>query len=217
MTLTPIETTIETPEVLTLRTEGDGLADMAESLVVTEATMNDASDLLAWIATNKKRLEAQRVSLVKPLNDHVKFINGQFKGWMAPLESADQAVRGKVLTYKREQARIADEAKAAEEKRIRAEQALLAEEAETTGVPLAPAPPPMAATLPSPPAKTTRSALGTTTVKKVWQYEITDPTAVPREYLAVDEKKIAAVVRAGIRSIAGVRIFETEQLAVRSR
>ena len=179
--------------------------------------MGEASDLLGWIAGNKKRLEAQRVSLVRPLNDHVKFINERFKGWMAPLESADQAVRGKVLTYQREQSRIAAEAQAAEEKRIRAEQTRLAEEAEAANVPLAPAPPPMAETLPAPPPKTTRSALGTTTTRKVWQYEITDAEAIPREYLAVDEKKIAAVVRAGIRSIAGVHIFETEQLAVRSR
>ncbi len=208
---------IETAEVMTLRTEGAGLAEMAGTLDVSEATMGDASDLLGWIAGNKKRLEAQRVSLVKPLNDHVKFINGQFKDWMAPLESADQAVREKVLTYQREQSRIAAEAQAAEEERIRAEQARRAEEAEAANVPLAPAPPPMTETLPAPPPKTTRSALGTTTTRKVWQYEITDAEAIPREYLAVDEKKIAAVVRAGIRSIAGVRIFETEQLAVRSR
>ncbi len=70
---------IETAEVITLRTEGAGLAEMADTLVVIEATMGDASDLLGWIAGNKKRLEAQRVSLVRPLNDHVKFINGQFK------------------------------------------------------------------------------------------------------------------------------------------
>ncbi len=215
MTLPDVQ--IETAEVTTLRSEGVSLAEMAETLVVTEATMGDASDLLGWIAQNKKRLTEQRVSLVKPLNDHVKFINEQFKEWMDPLESADKAVRGKVLDYQREQNRIAAEAREAEEKRIRAEQARLAKEAEAANEPLAPAPPPMPVTLPAAPPKTTRSALGTTTTRKVWQHEITDADAIPREYLAVDEKKIAAVVRAGIRSIPGVRIFETDTLAVRSR
>ncbi len=217
MTQTPIEK-IETTEVLKIRSEGEGLAAMAWDLVVTETTMGEASDLLGWIAGNNKRLEAQRVSLVKPLNDHVKFINGQFRDWMEPLKSANEIVRSKVLTYTREQARLAAEAQAAEDRRIRAEEARLAEEAKTAVQPAAPAPPPpMRAPIPVAPQKTTRSPLATTTVKKVWQYEITDPDAVPREYLVVDEKKIAAVVRAGVRSIAGVRIFETEQLAVRSR
>ena len=239
MTQTQIEN-IETAEVLKCRTEGEGLATMAWDLVVTKSTMGDASDLLGWIAGNNKRLEAQRVSLVKPLNDHVKFINGQFKDWMEPLKSANEIVREKVLAYKREEARIAAEAQAvederirteqarmaAEEERVRAEQARLEAEAEAANAPppppLPPPPPativpPSPAPIPAAPEKTTRSPLATTTIKKVWQYEITDPGAVPREYLVVDEKKIAAVVRAGLRSIAGVRIFETEQLAVRSR
>lgn len=240
MTQTPTEK-IETAEVLTIRTEGEGLAEMAWSLTVTETTMGEASDLLGWIAGNKKKLEAQRVSLVKPLNDHVKFINGLFKDWAEPLESANEIVREKVLAYTREQARIAAEAQAVEDERIRTEQARLAAgeervraeqariaaeqarleaEAEAAN---APPPPPVAIVPPSPapipaaPEKTTRSPLATTTVKKVWQYEVTDPDAVPREYLVIDQKKIAAVVRAGVRSIEGVRIFETEQLAVRSR
>ena len=214
---------IETPEVLKLRTESEGLAELAESLDVNEDTMDDVSDLLGWIAGNKTRLEAQRVFLVKPMNDHVKNINAQFKDWLAPIEAADKAVRGKVLAYQREQNRIAAEARAAEDERIRAEQARIAEEAKAQAVaepdapPLPPAPPPVAAPLPVAPMKTTRSRLGTTTVKKVWQYEITDINAVPREYWTIDQKKIAGVVRAGIRSIDGVRIFETEQLAVRSR
>ncbi len=243
MTQTPIEK-IETAEVLSIRTEGEGLAAMAWDLVVTETTMGEASDLLGWIAGNNKRLEAQRVSLVKPLNDHVKFINGQFRDWMEPLKSANEIVREKVLAYTREQARIAAEAQAvedrrirteqarlaAEEERVRAEQARLEAEAEAANAPpppplppppptppVAPAPVPMRAPIPAAPEKTTRSVLATTTIKKVWQYEITDADAVPREYLAVNEKKIAGVVRAGLRSIAGVRIFEAEQLAVRSR
>ena len=237
MTQTQIEN-IETKEVLSIRTEGEGLAAMAWDLVVTETTMGEANDLLGWIAGNNKRLEAQRVSLVKPLNDHVKFINGLFRDWMEPLKSANEIVRSKVLAYTREQTRIAAKAQAVEDERIRTEQARLAAEEErvraeharleaeaeaANAPPPPPLPPPVATMPPSPapipvaPQKTTRSPLATTTIKKIWRYEITDPGAVPREYLVVDEKKIAAVVRAGLRSIAGVRIFETEQLAVRSR
>lgn len=43
-----------------------------------------------------------------------------------------------------------------------------------------------------------------------WEYEITDPAALPREYLIPADVKIAAVVRAlkGETNIPGVRVFE---------
>lgn len=50
-----------------------------------------------------------------------------------------------------------------------------------------------------------------------WDFEITDESQVPREYLMVDESKIRRVVRAGIRNIPGVRVYERQTLAVRGR
>ena len=44
---------------------------------------------------------------------------------------------------------------------------------------------------------------------------VVDPMTVPREYLVVDEKAIRAAVRAGVREIAGVRIYEDVEMAVR--
>lgn len=217
MTTPPTE--IETKEVITLRDEASSLVEMAESLEVTAETLNDASDLLSWIAANKKRLEKQRVFLTKPLVDHQRAINGQFKDWMDPLNQADRAVRQKVLAYQREEERKAAEARAAEEKRQREEQERLAAEREASGdaSPMEPAAPQPVAEAPQAPERSTRSSLGTTTVRKVWTFEIEDESAIPREYLAVDEKKIGAVVKAGVRSIPGVRIYQTDSLAVRSR
>lgn len=216
-----MEKNIETKEVQGLRSEASGLLEMAESLTVTAKTVGDASDILSWIATSKKKLEGQRVGLVKPLNDHVKFINNQFKDWMAPLNDADSAVRSKMLTYQQEQNRIAAEARAVEEERIRAERAeqeRLTAEAEESGEPIQPIQPPMPAPdVPAMPDRTTRSTLGTTTVRKIWTFEITNESAIPREYLVADEKKIRAVVKAGIRNIDGVRVFEIDQLSVRSK
>lgn len=216
-----MENNIETKEVQGLRSEASGLLEMAESLTVTAKTVGDASDILSCISSSKKKLEGQRVGLVKPLNDHVKFINSQFKEWMAPLNEADSAVRSKMLTYQQEQNRIAAEARAVDDERIRAEhaeQARLTAEAEESGEPIQMMQPPVPAPdIPAMPDRTTRSTLGTTTVRKIWTYEITNESAIPREYLVVDEKKIRAVVKAGIRKIDGVRVFETEQLSVRSK
>lgn len=51
--------------------------------------------------------------------------------------------------------------------------------------------------------------------REVWKFEVTDPAAVPREYLSVDESKIRKVVGAlkGDTRIAGVRVYSEKALA----
>lgn len=52
--------------------------------------------------------------------------------------------------------------------------------------------------------------------QKRWTFEVIDPHAVPREHLTVDEKSIREAVRAGVREIPGVRIYQDAGLAVRA-
>lgn len=51
--------------------------------------------------------------------------------------------------------------------------------------------------------------------REVWKFEITDPAAIPREYLVVDEARIRKVVQAlkGDAKIAGVRVYPERQIA----
>lgn len=62
---------------------------------------------------------------------------------------------------------------------------------------------------------TVQTARGSATRRKVWTFEVTDPSSVPRQFLTVDEKAIRAAVKDGEREIPGVRIFEESSLAVR--
>jgi hypothetical protein len=52
-------------------------------------------------------------------------------------------------------------------------------------------------------------------ITKRWTFEVTDATAVPREYLVVDETKIRQAITGGERLIPGVRIYQTESLTLR--
>ena len=61
-----------------------------------------------------------------------------------------------------------------------------------------------------------RTADGTASVKKVWKFAVTDAQAVPREYMVVDERAIRQAVAQGVRTIAGVNIFEDSQVAIRA-
>lgn len=54
--------------------------------------------------------------------------------------------------------------------------------------------------------------------RKVWRFEITDASVLPREYLMPDEQKIGGVVRAmkNQTRIPGVRVWEDEQISARA-
>lgn len=60
-----------------------------------------------------------------------------------------------------------------------------------------------------------RSESGTASTRMVWTFEIMDATQLPREYLMPNEKAIKAAVDAGIRNIAGVKIYEKPFVTVR--
>jgi len=65
-------------------------------------------------------------------------------------------------------------------------------------------------------ANITRTETGSAAFsKKPWIFEIKNESAVPREYLSVDEKKIRDAIRMGIREILGVRIYQETQVNLR--
>jgi hypothetical protein len=48
-----------------------------------------------------------------------------------------------------------------------------------------------------------------------WDLKVTNPEIVPLAYLIVDEKAIKAAIKAGVREIPGVTIFQDNRLVVR--
>lgn len=65
-------------------------------------------------------------------------------------------------------------------------------------------------------AKTTvQTSRGSGTRKKRWTAEVVDESLVPREYLVVDQVKLNVAVRAGVREIAGVKIEQQSELAMK--
>lgn len=62
----------------------------------------------------------------------------------------------------------------------------------------------------------TRTETGSGHLRMDWTFEVIDPAQVPRKYLEVNEKAIRADVKAGIREISGIRIFEKPIMAIRT-
>lgn len=169
-------------------------------------------ELLSWIQKSIKKAEEKRKFFVSPLNDHVARINAFFKNFTQPLAEMREVIEPKMMAWRRaEDARIA-----AEEERIRKEQAAvqkkLEKEAKKNGGAV-PEPLPVPTFMPQ--AKTVFADNGMATVKKNWTWKIKNRELIPNEYWILDEKKLNAAVRAGIRNIRGIEIYQEESLSVR--
>jgi len=179
-----------------LMTRAQLIVGQAKEMIIRDKDgLTTAVDFLGKIAIAKKEVDSRRRFFTDPLNQQIKTINDLFRSYGEPLAEADRIVRNKVLTYQAEEA-----------KRAMEEQQKVSEEAGTTKefVPI----------LVEEPGKTVKANAGTATTRQVWTFRIVDPSLIPDEYKVIDEKKIAAVVKAGVRHIPGVEIYSTSSLVV---
>lgn len=196
-----------------------------DAITVTDAaTAGKVTELLAIVSDTAKRIEERRVALVKPLNDEVKSINDLVRPLTTALEKLKATGKEKQLAWHRaEQARVDRERAEAERIRREAERAAFEAQAAAiarsaqTGKPVE-LPAPVAVVVPvvADASRGVKTDYGTTTVRKTWKFEVTDPALVPRQFLAVDDQAIRRAIAEGARTIEGVRIYQDEQLSVRA-
>lgn len=135
-----------------------------------------------------KLLEAKRSDAVKPALDEQRRINGIFKPVVDKLESISKGLIAQVADYVR-----------AEEKKERERKALEAKEAAEkllAGKPVEPV------------AQTAPIEIPKVSETKTWHYEVVDALLVPRQFLTVDDRKVYDSIKAGTRSIPGLKIYE---------
>lgn len=216
----------ERPEVQALARQAADTISLATTAVVeTREHVEWATAVLGEIARHRKAVEELRVRFTRPLNEHLKTLNGFFKGLDQPLAEADAALRQKVLAY-----RAAEQARAAaEQARLRVEAAARETEARALLASMAPVPQveveaaldavdkadQALATAPPPPVPTVKTAFGTSTARRDWDFEVTDLAQVPAEYLLINGPAVRDAIRRGVRDIPGVRIYQKETLVVR--
>jgi hypothetical protein len=62
----------------------------------------------------------------------------------------------------------------------------------------------------------TRSETGSAYGSKHWTFKIIDASLVPREYLTISETTVRNAIKAGLRSIPGIEIFEEDRTSFRT-
>lgn len=217
-------TSLQTIEQDALTTE----KKVANLTITDQETFNVGAESVALLRKMLSLAEEQHDIEKRPHLDAGKAVDEKYRPCTTKIKGLIASLDQKMGLY-HQQVKALEEAqrKEAERLRLKAEEdarkaqieyqkklALAAAEAAKKNEPMKPPPPPpplrpMPVAPPPPVApKAVETAFGSVSMRGTWTYEITDEKKIPKEYLTVDEKKIAKVVKAGIREIPGVRIFE---------
>lgn len=171
-------------------------------------SLDVAANMLVQLKAAQKQVDAARVELLRPAQETVKKLQALFKPTLDELEKVERELKGKVAAYRTE---LENKAEAERVELLRK-----AEEAQAKGkAKQATAFAEKSLAVQGFTNTTMASAGGSLQVSKPWDFEVEDVGAVPKEYLTVDEAKVRSAIKAGIRDIPGVRIFQRTQLAVR--
>ena len=185
-----------------------------ELVVNSTASAQAATEMIAQVKDIEDKIESRRKEIidvpdkfvrktnafVKPMIDRLKAIEG--KGGIINRKLSNYSM--KVELQRREIERKQNEARIELQKQVDAEAKAKGVESVTIA--------PVAMPTKKEPV---RSDSAVSSAVMVWKHEVIDASAVPREYLMVDDKAITAAVKAGIRNVAGVRIFEDAEMRVR--
>jgi hypothetical protein len=215
----------ERPEVQALAKQATDTVALAVSAVVEDqAGVEWATAVLGELAKQRKQVETLRLSFTAPLNESLKTINAFFKTLDGPLAHADLSLRNKVMAYRRaEQERIAAESARLQAERNAKEAAAraaivnpatsIAEGQQALAV--ADAAAEALGTVPPPPAPTVKTAFGSSTARRDWDFEVITLSQVPVEYLLINGPAVREAIRRGVRDIPGIRIYQKETLVVK--
>lgn len=217
-------TTLEPMQIESYRID-----EQAKLISITDAVSYDSAvRFLKEVNTKLKDFKAQREKYIKPMKDSIKAIDEKLKEPIKLLENTDTTLREKLNTYlsevrKREEERLILERKKAEEDAIREidkleqTKAQAGEYDEVTQKAIQ-------RTVENQQNKAIEATVldnkinlstNSASVSMVWDFEVTDKSLLPLEYLKIDEVAIRNAVRNGERNIPGVKIYQKPQLSLR--
>ena len=206
--------TVETVEtkVSAAVTAANELLFVSEDMAAVDSPDKEAEavDYLGKIKAFIGQQEDARKALVKPLNDHVKFINAKFAKVTDPLETADRIVRAGMSKWRSTEAmRLAAE----ERKNIEAQAKTAAYVGDVEKMQqLAPQHEAVNAIAP----KAVKTDGGKATFRTVYHWEVEDVNKIPMKMMTPDVKKIDAWVKTG-GAIEGVKVWTTQEPVIHSR
>ena len=210
---------VESVEYKELTLKGDIEALAAQVGQIELKTDKDVEEAAIWLRKNK---ETQKI--VKDFFEEdraatyaaYKAVTDKIKRFVDILTRTERTVKNKMGDYQMEKDRKRREEEAkrrAEEEKLHQEEEANRIEAEKAGKPV---PPPKRDSVPAPVVEEEKTPEGISYVE-TWDFSIEDKSQIPLEYLAVDEKKIRAVVKSlkADTKIPGVKVFAKKSVRAR--
>lgn len=212
-----------------MQIESYRIDERAKLISVTDAVSYDSAVLfLKEVNTKLKDFKAQREKYIKPMKDSINAIDDKLKEPIKLLEDTDTTLREKLNSYlnevrKREEERLVLERKKAEDEAIKEIDNLegiksqAGEYDEVTQKAIQ-------RTIENKQNKAIEAtafvekinlSTNSASVSMVWDFEVTDKSKLPLEYLKVDEVAIRNAIRNGQRDISGVKIYQKPQISLR--
>ncbi|MHA1396157.1 MAG: hypothetical protein ACTSSF_00305 [Candidatus Heimdallarchaeaceae archaeon] len=179
--------------------------------ITNEENCQKAAELLATIAKYEKRINEECEKRIIVPKTFIKKVKARVNEVVKPLSNSKKIVKLKLKNYKTrlEMERREMEKKAEEERKKLQEQ--LDKEAKEKGIEPVKLP---EIAMPKEKLKVSTDN-GTVYERKYWTFKIVDFDKIPKEYLMVDNKKVNAAIRAGVRNIDGLEIYQEVEIATR--
>ena len=199
-------------------------ADGADGDVSTEEQAGDMSALVKELAGVEKSAEIARAAAKEPHLEAGRVVDAWFKsGITEPVKAAKSKLQARIEKFLVAKAAAEQRKREEEAAEARAEAELAAAMA-TTNAGLEKAierdseaakAEARADAKPAEMARTRSESGAVATLRTTWEFEIVDPTQIPRSYMVVNEQAIRAAIRTGARKIPGVRVYEKQTAMVR--
>lgn len=177
-----------------------------EIIITNQEEFLQAGDVLKLCKDKIKEVETERKEYTSPLDEAKKRLMAKAKTITEPIEAYIEKINKAMSGW-----HIAQEKKRqAEEAKLEAERRAKMKEVEESGK--MPTPEDLDIMVKKPEieaTKTTRGNVATTSMVEVWDFEITNPDEVSREYCSPDEKLIRQAIKNGEREIKGIKITQS--------
>lgn len=188
----PVKAEIQTKE-FAIRT----MADALESWTIeTPEDEIEAGELLVSVVADRKRIDGQRTSITKPINEAKRAVDVLFAPVLDTLKRCEALLRSKV-------------AEAATRRELANAQALdaarLASETGNGSIGEALA------------QIVDRPELAGVSFREDWTFDVIEFDSIPRRFMTIDEDEILSEIKAGAREIPGLRIYSTRTPIVRTK
>lgn len=194
-------------ELIVAKAEEQFFPWVMESLTVeNDEQFKNISDVLGVGKKIASNLEDERKIEKKPFVDSAKLVDEKYAQIQKRVAFGVNLLTEALLKYQRKKKKEADDLLMLQ---AQEEAKKIADSRETGEVYEAPAP------IVRPVSQTVRGNMSTATVIESWNYQITDPDAVPRDLCSPDMAKIKARHKSGIKEIPGVLITKTERVMSR--